>query len=54
MRKPLMVVTLMGMGYLLSITPSVWRFVVYSIPILSLCMLAACIRAVFKSKDDTP
>lgn len=47
-RKPLVVVAMLGIGYLFANTPSVWKAVVYSMPILSFCLLLICIRAIIR------
>jgi len=44
MRKPYLLVPLMGMGWILSLVPSVLRLVVYLIPIIVLCLIVAIVK----------
>lgn len=56
MRRVLIAIVLLGMGYTIAYTPVIWSMIVYLIPICSACLLIATIYVLFfggSKKDAT-
>jgi uncharacterized membrane protein len=52
MLKPLTAVVVVGMGWLLAYTPSVWKLVAYLVPAISICLLVVCVRKLLRMMGE--